>query len=329
MVNESLVIKKPRKSKAEDARRVRERTASSDYAAEGQKSPLNRTVASPACGGSLNLKDLTKYGSATYNLSDLRSRTPSSKTQDSSAHNSHHEAIADAEAAATEWLGESRHGRKRTDSYGQYELADSCEVLPLDSLSQQGKSTESLAAVTPAPKIPAVTKARKVSSVTFEQPIPVHKQFDGIGESPHAESPDPTHEPPRLSARLGNGKRSASHFSLRSLTESLSKRPRIGIKKLASSVYNGSKRVFTHVRQGFKQKDSQGKREFENWRAKHRQEHPADPLKGKPEKGFGAFASEKRHRKDEDWWTEGVKKYEAPHWMKFREDTSPKKSSRR
>jgi hypothetical protein len=72
------------------------------------------------------------------------------------------------------------------------------------------------------------------------------------------------------------------------------------------------------MRQNLKLQNDQGRREFEAWRAKRRQERPADPLKGKSEKGFGAFAAERKRRKDEEWWTEGIQKYHAPEWMKFR-----------
>ncbi|KAH8172811.1 hypothetical protein LIA77_07066 [Sarocladium implicatum] len=319
LVADSLVIKKSRKQREEqELCCLRERTASSDYASEGQQSPPERTAVSPACGGSLNIKDLAKFGSATYNLSDIRSPTPSDSSDVSSALNGHHEAIADAQAAATEWQGESRHGRRRTDSYGQYELADSCEVLPVDSLSQQGASTESLAAVTPAPKHSAALKARKPSEVTFEQPSLVSRQFDGIGESQPAESPDPSRQPPHLSARLRNGKRSASHFSLRSLTESLSKRPRLGIKKLAASVVQGSRRVITQVRQNMRHHYSHGKRDHEARRSQRRQEPPAGAAEVKTDSGLGAFVAQKRRPKNEEWWTEGVKKYRAPSWARFR-----------
>lgn len=319
LVADTLVINKSRKQKDEPGlRRLRERTASSDYPSEGQQSPPQRTVGSPACGGSLNAKDLAKFGSATYNLSDIRSRTPSEGSHESSAHNSHHEAIADAEAAANEWQGESRHGRKRTDSYGQYELADSCEVLPVDSLSQQGASTESLAVVTPAQKIPASSKTRKPSEVTFSQPSAANRQFDGIGDSHPTESPDPLREPPRLSDRLRDGKRSASHFSLRSLTESLSKRPRLGIRKLAASVVQSSRRVITQVRQNVRHQYNQGKRNSQSRRSKRRQ----IPAAGDPECAssteLGPFVEQKKRHKNEEWWTEGVKKYRAPSWAKFR-----------
>ncbi|KAK0388560.1 hypothetical protein NLU13_4803 [Sarocladium strictum] len=319
LVNESLVIQKSRKLKSEEStRRLRERTASSDYPSEGQRSPPLRTVASPVCGGSLNLAEMAKYGSATYNLSDLRSRTSSSKTHTSGNDNSHHEAVAVAEAAATEWRGETQRGRSRTSSYGQYELAESCEVLPLDSLSQQNESTDTLAVVTPIPKTLASPKTRKASEVTFASTPHVCKNYDGRSDSNHSDSPNPSREPRRQAAPLGSGKRSASHFSLRSFTESLSKRPRLGIKRLASSVYRNSKRVLKQMHHNIKHQNDQGRRDFEAWRAKRRrQDHPADPLKGKPEKGSGAFAFKQRRRKDEDWWTEGVERYHAPEWMKF------------
>lgn len=320
LINESLVIQKRRGSKLDGkARRVRERTASSDYPAEGQQSPPQRAIASPACGGSLNLKELSKYGSATYDLSEIRSRTPSSsKTKASDDHNSRHEAIADAEAAVTEWRGESKHARGRTSSYGQYELADSCEVLPLDSLSQQGRSTEDLAAVTPGPKFPVAKRARKTSEVTFKNTPQVEMHHHGPTDQYHTESPDPTKEPPRHAARLGNGKRTASHFSLRSLSESLSKRPRLGVKKLANTFYNGGKRVLAHVRQNFKHSNSKGRRGFAAKRAKGMQEGQRQHLpQANPEKDPAGVASDLECRKSEEWWTAGAKRYHAPAWMKF------------
>jgi len=51
------------------------------------------------------------------------------------------------------------------------------------------------------------------------------------------------------------------------------------------------------------------RKQFEAWRANRRREHPADPLKGK--------SFEKSRYGDEEWWKEGVAKYQAPPWMLF------------
>lgn len=115
-----------------------------------------------------------------------------------------------------------------------------------------------------------------------------------------------------LPALMYKAKRKASQFSLRSLTQTLSKRPRLGIRKWANSVLT---RHFGLAKQKWRYQTEQEKRDYAAWKANRRRSRPADALIGKSEKGFGAFSFDRCRYGDEEWWKEGVSKYQAPKWM--------------
>ncbi|OAQ86682.1 hypothetical protein VFPBJ_00722 [Purpureocillium lilacinum] len=87
--------------------------------------------------------------------------------------------------------------------------------------------------------------------------------------------------------------------------------------EFANTVYRGGSRRLSRAYHKWKHQNEVERKQFEAWRANRRREHPADPLKGKSEKGFGVFSFEKSRYGDEEWWKEGVAKYQAPPWMLF------------
>lgn len=255
---------------------------------------------------------LSQFGKANDRLSNLRSSSSSSEVIKASPHNSLHEAIADATATATQWQGE----RQPIESYHRYELGDSTEILPADSSSQRGgyESTYIGAKSIPDAHLPRYNDIAGGGQITI-----LEHQFDGMEEFPCPGSPSPTSVyPGRATNDFGPklSKRTASHFSLRSLTRSF-KRPRLDIKRLASNVYRSSTRKMSRVRNLMRRQHEDEMRQYAAWKAQRRRSCPADPLKGKSEKGFGTFSMERDHSSRDDWWKEGVGKYHAPAWMKF------------
>lgn len=138
---------------------------------------------------------------------------------------------------------------------------------------------------------------------------------NGLENNLLAPSPCPSDEvPPSPLRKL---KRKASQFSLKSITEPFSKRPRLGLRKWAASVCREGSRRFSIARQKWKHQTEVEKRDFAAWKAARRRSRPADPLIGKSEKGFGVFSFDRVKHGGEEWWQEGVSKYQAPKWMVF------------
>jgi hypothetical protein len=86
------------------------------------------------------------------------------------------------------------------------------------------------------------------------------------------------------------------------------KRPRLGLRKLATTVHQG----FTQARQKLRKLR----------RGRRTPGHLVDRLDDDPVEGEGggrgpAFGLECTNLGDEDWWREGVSKYEAPSWLDF------------
>lgn len=85
----------------------------------------------------LSFSDLSRFGRGNDRLSFLRSSSPTSSTQHAKADSgSRHDVIDEAKAAISGWQDEPRPLKRL--SYNHYELADSSDVLPCDSMSQRG-----------------------------------------------------------------------------------------------------------------------------------------------------------------------------------------------
>lgn len=258
----------------------------------------------------LSLSDLSRFGRGNDRLSYLGSGSTASSTRQAQGDANHHEAIHEATAAISGWQDEPRPTKR--PAYNQYELADSSEVLPGDSLSQR-LSPPPLEFEPLASAISGCASPSDGSATTWESLQRLKGQYDGPADPQRPKGPGSASSPPPRP-----NKRSASQFSLRSLTRSFSKRPRLrGIRKLASHVYRGGGRRLTLACHKWRLQKEQERRQFEAWKANRRRERPADPLKGKSEPGFGTFSLERGRYGNEEWWQEGVAKYQAPSWMLF------------
>ncbi|KAJ6444334.1 Lysophospholipase like protein [Purpureocillium lavendulum] len=323
-MKESLHIDSDGPPLAERDRPARLRSTSSEYPSPGHASPRVQSPASTVCVHKLSFSDLARFGRANDRLSYLRSSTPTSSTHGPKADESQHDVLDEASAAISEWRGEAWSPRK--PSYSHYEFADSSEVLPDDSLSQRPTPSP----FDPDPGSPSIKHRddpRSPRRRNWDRLQLSKEQYDGPADAQGQGSPAPGTAPAASQARGASAaatgqahqtKRKASQFSLRSLTRSLTKRPRLAsLRRLADTVRRGGSRRITRAYRRWKQQNEMERVQFEAWRANRRREHPADPLKGKAEKGFGVFSFEKTRYGDEEWWKEGVAKYQAPAWMLF------------
>jgi hypothetical protein len=152
-------------------------------------------------------------------------------------------------------------------------------------------------------------------------------QLDGTNEATDpVVSPDATSRSSSAPANHGHPhrqyKRKASVFSLRSLTSSLPKRPRFDIRKWASNFYRQGSQRLNMARLKWRHQTRQDRGVFEAWRARHRR--VAQEMSNDQEglkKDYGTFSTERKECSNEDWWRDGVKRYEAPKWMNFRSGT--------
>ncbi|UKZ73596.1 hypothetical protein TrVFT333_001243 [Trichoderma virens FT-333] len=219
-----------------------------------------------------------------------------------------------AVTAIAEWQGQPR---PRAAPYNQYELVESTDVLPSDSASQQ-----------PSPSgarhpIGARSSSKKARGLIWESVDTIKDQYDGINEANNRlESPAPTVRSPCTPSNQEplhkKTKRKASVFSLHSLANPLSKHPRFGLRKWASSMYQQGSQRLNQARLKWIRPARQDRRMFEAWRLRHRgtTQEPS-PCKEKANRNYGIYSSESRVCANEDWWMEGVKIFEAPKWMNF------------
>ncbi|KAL7921640.1 hypothetical protein ACQKWADRAFT_294859 [Trichoderma austrokoningii] len=284
------------------------RNTSSSYPSQGYASTRVQSPESMLRPNKLSFTDLARFSKANDRLSNLRS-TLSDEDCDKSLGTVPPEAMEDAIAAIAKWQGQLQ---PRAASYNKYQLSESAELLPSDSASQQ----PSPSGVHFLPSTPASAKSK--GGLTWGSAEHIKGQLDGTHEATHqAESPDPavisSSAPDRPS------KRKASAFSLRSLTDSFSKRPRFDIRKWASTFYRQGSQRLNMARLKWRHQTRPDRGIFEAWRARHRraaQNMSAD--QEEPEKDCGTFATERKVCSNEDWWKDGVSRYEAPKWLNFR-----------
>ncbi|KJZ77997.1 hypothetical protein HIM_02634 [Hirsutella minnesotensis 3608] len=292
----------------------RARGASSEYLSHSPSSPRVISPASTIRINRLSLADLSRFSHCNDRLSYLRSSSTTSSSQPASADVSTGEAVEEATAAISGWQDEPRLFHK--PCYNKYELADSSEVLPDDSLSR----FNSPRFLSPGPLLPGKPRSAHLadmSSSTWHSLQQMKNQYDGPDESRHPQDPDCS----AMEAGPRKKKRSASHFSLRSLTRPFVKRPRLGgFRKWATHVCRDGSRRLSQAYHRWKQQTELEQRQYMAWKANRRRERPADPLKGKSEPGFGAFTLERSRFGNQEWWKEGVAKYRAPSWMMFPEE---------
>lgn len=298
----------------------RVRSASSSY--PSQDHDLSRVQSPESAAGSnrLSFSDIERFGRANDCLSNLRSNSPSTDFPVIGSEADSHEAVEEASTAIAGWQDEPRKDKL---PYNRYELAESSEDLPCDSQSQHF----SRPVVTPATPSPATSNGPKPSDNPVLDWDSIHAaetqirgQYDGIHDAYHKlTSPDPAQAffpctPTHSQPSTWQSKRKASHFSLRSLSNSF-KRPRLGFRKWASHVYHQSSRRLSQACQKWRlAHNHHDRRAFEAWKAKRREENPEQPDTKKEQTLFGAYSM----GENEDWWHDGTKRFEAPKWMLFR-----------
>ncbi|PHH69220.1 hypothetical protein CDD82_7911 [Ophiocordyceps australis] len=323
MVKEKLRLQhhgeKPSRSARE--RSSRARSASSEYPPHGISISRMQSPASAAHVNHLSLSDLSRFGHGNDGLSCLDSSSQASSAQPARA-----AAEASQNAAASlghktsrsfsTWQHDARQVQPRP-SYNHYELVDSNDVLPCDSLSQCKSPQLSTADGQEfmAGRQEAVGGRQVSLGWESAESMTKHGQYDGPGDESWCSGSSKADTPPPVN-RLS--KRKASHFSLRSLSQSLAKRRRLTeLHKWAHHVCRDGSRRLSRAYHRWRQQKVLQRQQFEAWKAKRRRERPADALKGKGEGGFGVFSIERSRYGNEDWWKEGVAKYKAPEWMLF------------
>ncbi|KAL7785202.1 hypothetical protein V8C37DRAFT_394530 [Trichoderma ceciliae] len=305
-------------SMTEDITRRLRRTSSS-YPSQGNVSTRVQSPESMCHPNKLSLTNLSRFSKANDRLSNLRSTLSSDEAYDVSMSTGPPEAMEEAITAIAQWQGELR---PRIVSYNKYQLSESTEVLPSDSASQQqNPSGAHLPLSTPL-------SAKDTAALTWGSVEPIKGQFDGAHEANNRfESPNPAIRSPCTPANQEHphrqSKRKASVFSLRSLTNSLSKRPRFGLRKWASTVYQQGSQRLNLARLKWRHQARQDRRMFEAWRVRHRKvTQDGSPCKEKHDRSYETSSPERKVCVNEDWWRDGVSRYEAPKWMNFRGSVS-------
>jgi hypothetical protein len=262
----------------------------------------------------LSLSDLSEFVKENDYLSNLCSSTSSSHPESANADNSTHAAITDAAAVITEWQGERNASSSSSSCKDDEDFPKCSDRNPSMAPSPTEHSTSETA---PDPDIARNYTRTNIQGAKY--------QLDGAADAERQKSPDINFlmEPLRLTNEESlskQTKRRASQFSLRSITDSFNKRPRLGLHKLASTVYEQGTKHIRHARWQWKQQAEKERGEFQAWRARRRRDRPADVLKGRHEGGFGTFCLERSRYEHEPWWRDGVSRYQAPSWMMFPRD---------
>lgn len=273
---------------------IRVRSSSSTYDAQDSVMSRVQSPDTPVLCPTIRVADFSKYGQANDSLSNIHS---SSSASEVTFGGNPCEPLKDAADAILEWQGEICSDSPQYNAFSHAEIS---EVLPSDSLS---------GSISFGMFRPLEVKKRHV----MEKEPSVRFQYDGGNDHRNADSPSiPPHFGPRAA------KRKAPHFSLRSISSQIAaKRPRLGLRKMASTAYEKGSRQLSQVRRRLVEQSKSERKDFAAWRATQRRSRPADPLMGKPEKGLASFALDRGLHSHEDWWQDGVRLYQAPPWLHF------------
>lgn len=289
------------------------RKSSSTYPSQGKASTRIQSPESMFRPNKLSHTDLSRFSKANDRLSNLRSTLSSDEYYDRTMSTNPLE-VMEAVTAIMERQGQPR---PRVTPYNQYELVESTEVLPSDSASQHSSPPGAHLA------IDICSPSKKARGLTWESMDTIDGQYDGANEANNrlessastVRSPSTPADQEHIHKKI---KRKASVFSLHSLSNPLSKHPKLGLRKWASSVYHQGSQKLSQARLKWICPNRQDRRMFETWRLRHRGTNSeSSPCKEKSDRNSGIFSSEGRVCASEDWWMDGVKMFEAPKWMKF------------
>ncbi|PTB70945.1 hypothetical protein BBK36DRAFT_1137590 [Trichoderma citrinoviride] len=281
------------------------RRTSSSYPSHGKASTRIQSPESMYRPNKLSFTNLSRYGRANDRLSNLRSTLASDESYDVTVTTTASDVMTEADTAIAEWQ-DQQQPRPAEASFHRSPLMESTEILPGDSASQQ-----------PSPSGARIASAGPGSRLTWRSGDPIKNQYDGIHEANNRhQSPDTTTQLPFTPANRGHqrpSKRKASVFSLHSLSGSISKHRKSGLRQWASSVYQqGSKRLATRLKWIRPARRDRGL--FESWRTRRRgtSQEPSSPCREKAERTV-----EHRVCASEGWWDEGVSRFQAPDYMNF------------
>ncbi|KAK4061221.1 uncharacterized protein Triagg1_10393 [Trichoderma aggressivum f. europaeum] len=289
------------------------RKTSSSYPSQGKASTRIQSPESMFRPNKLSHTDLSRFSKANDRLSNLRSTLSSDEYYDRTMSTNPLE-VMEAVATIMERQGQPQ---PRVTPYNQYELVESTEVLPSDSASQHPSPSGAHLA------IGTHGSSKKPRGLTWESLDTINGQYDGANEANNRlESPASAVRSPSTPADqehpIKKIKRKASVFSLHSLANPLSKHPKLGLRKWASSVYHQGSQRLSQARLKWIRPARQDRRMFETWRMRHRgTDSESSPCKEKADRNSGIYSSEGRVCASEDWWMDGVKIFEAPKWMNF------------
>ncbi|KAM6482416.1 hypothetical protein HDV62DRAFT_390456 [Trichoderma sp. SZMC 28011] len=289
------------------------RKTSSSYPSQGKASTRIQSPESMFRPNKLSHTDLSRFSKANDRLSNLRSTLSSDEYYDRTMSTNPLE-VMEAVTAIMERQGQSR---PQVTPYNQYELVESTEVLPSDSASQHSSPSGAHLA------IDTCSPSKKARGLTWESMDTIDGQYDGANEANNrlessastVRSPSTPADQEHIHKKI---KRKASVFSLHSLANPLSKHPKLGLRKWASSVYHQGSQKLSQARLKWICPTRQDRRMFEAWRMRRRGTNSeSSPCKEKSDRNSGIFSSEGRVCANEDWWMDGVKMFEAPKWMNF------------
>lgn len=286
----------------------RVRSTSSSYPAEGIKSSRIQSPVSALAENRLSLSSLSQFGEINDRLSNLR-RSPSFPgLRTGSTTDSSEEAVTETAAFGTVLQAE----REPFTPYDRYQRINNEEDR--SRIPPPRRHRNSRSASSPSLSHSDPPRYSEGSEYTSYQAIDEKRKLNRFGEFSHPDSPSPSVGPTDFP--IGS-KRKASTSLIRNLTGPFAKRARRGISRLATDVYQGSTRRISRIFDHMKRQHREEMQQFSAWKAQRRRTKPADPLKGKSEKGFGSYSFSKTRHAHEEWWKEGVEKYHAPEWMHF------------
>ncbi|KAF4587295.1 hypothetical protein GQ602_003988 [Ophiocordyceps camponoti-floridani] len=278
---------------------------------------------------------LSRFARGNDRLSFLRSS--SSASAKGAVATDGQDAVDEASTAISRWRDERLPLKQGT--YNRYEFVDSSEALPgnpmlqnqstelalyLGSSNQQQDLDGTLSVTAVGNPHDAATESKSDwvnpndgandPKSIWDSSTYVKSQYDGVVETIQQKSSRSTSvvTPPPPS---GYFKRKATQLSFAGFSLPDAKRRRLAsLRKWATKLYHGGGRRLSRAYNRWRQQNEVNRKQFHDWRANRRRDKTADPVKGKSERVFGLFSIDRR---GEEWWKEGVAKFQAPSWMHF------------
>lgn len=242
---------------------VRARSTSSEYPSNGHASPRVVSPASTVFVNGLAISDLRQFGRGNDRLSFLCS-SPSSYSRGVAGEMKDSGIMGEATTASNECRDTWPQSPLKS-IFNPFELIESAEILPSDSLSQkrgaQASEAESIACASINERVNG-NKTPKVCIQGFTG------RYDGTVDFRRRMSSEAATSALSLALEATNlsrrgSKRKASQFSLRSLTRPFAKRPRLGFRRWAHHVLRRGSRRLSQAYRRWRRQNERERREFE------------------------------------------------------------------